>query len=647
MKNYLSYLIIKCCLVILRILPMKMSQILGRILGYLAWSLSGKQKRISYKNLRAAFYKKKDVGVLKNVVWSMYQHLGLSFVEIARFAELDKTYLNKHINISGLEYVEQEKDKEKGIIFLTAHFGNWELSSQIVSILGYPTKVLARQQKTTLIDEILNKYRSLHGCTVVTKGANLKNALRTLRDKEDLGMLADEDVKKDGLNVNFFGRTVSAPQGPMSIAYRTKSPIIFSFLKRISGFNHELIMQQAFYIKDEDDVQKGLQLYCDRLASLIEDCPEQWLWLQKRWRSSRERNIVVLSDNKAGHLNQSKAVAFWLKEELNKKGLKVSLPYQSEEEIKIVKPNYRYKWCPVFLNIVLLSKLYKFFPEKLLSYCLTKKSFQELSQLPVDYLISCGNSLSALNVIIKYINLSKNIIIMKPTLPISNFDLAIIPEHDETSNANNVVITQATPNIIDRQLKVEGDNKIKNKLDKHKKTLSLFFGGDAQFFKYQDNYLQNLISILKQTCNDEDLNLLITTSRRTSKSNELIFKQELANYNKCRYLVIANKDNPVGSVVSMLAASDIALVTFDSVSMISEAASSNSHVVVVLPDALDKLKGFTKHKKLINNFANKGFVSIATMDEIKRVIRDKLYQKEKAKVLNEELQVKEAMGKIV
>jgi len=97
----------------------------------------------------------------------------------------------------------------------------------------------------------------------------------------------------------------------------------------------------------------------------------------------------------------------------------------------------------------------------------------------------------------------------------------------------------------------------------------------------------------------------------------------------------------------MLAASDIALVTFDSVSMISEAASSNSHVVVVLPDALDKLKGFTKHKKLINNFANKGFVSIAAMDEIKRVIRDKLYQKEKAKVLNEELQVKEAMGKIV
>jgi len=214
MKNYLSYLIIKSLLTVLSALPLKLSLVLGRILGCLAWCLSGKQKRISYKNLRAAFYNSKDTKELKNIIWSMYQHLGLSVSEISHFADLNKAYIDKYINIEGLKYVRGEKDKNKGIIFLTAHFGNWELSSQVVSLLGYPTKVLARQQKTTFIDDILNKYRSLHGCQVVTKGANLKVALRTLRDKKDLGMLADEDVKKGGLEVKFLAELFWLLQGP-------------------------------------------------------------------------------------------------------------------------------------------------------------------------------------------------------------------------------------------------------------------------------------------------------------------------------------------------------------------------------------------------------------------------------------------------
>lgn len=647
MKNYLSYLIIKCSLSILYILPLEISLVIGKILGFLVWCLSNKQKRISYKNLKAAFYNKKDIKELKKIIWSMYQHLGLSFAEIARFAKLDKEYLNKYMDMEGLAYANREKEKKKGIIFLTAHFGNWELSSQVASLAGYRTKVLARQQKITLIDKILNKYRSFHGCAVVTKGANLKVALRTLRNKENLGMLADEDVKKGGIAVNFFGRTVLASPGPMSIAYRTKCPIILSFLRRARGPYHKFTMRQSFYIKTEDDIQKGLQFYCDKLSDLIKDYPEQWLWLQKRWCSSREHSIVVLSDNKAGHLNQSMAVASWLKEELNKRGLRSSLPYQEKEEIKTLKPSYRYKCCPVFLNIALKSKLYKLFPEKLLGFCLTGESFCEISAVPVDYLISCGNSLSALNVIIKYINLSKNIIIMKPALPISNFDLAVIPAHDGTKAADNVVITRAAPNIINRGLRASDVGGISSKLDRNKKTLSLFFGGDTRFFKYQDSFIEFLILTLKKICDGEDLNFMITTSRRTSKSNELIFKNELDSYNKCKYLIIANEENPPGAVVSMLAVSNLVLVTFDSVSMISEAASSDSHVVVILPDTLDNLKGFTKHKKLIRNFVNKGFVSTATINQLESIIRSKLQQKEKNKVLSEEFRVKEALSKIL
>jgi KDO2-lipid IV(A) lauroyltransferase len=632
---------------ILRIIPLRLSLILGRILGFLVWSVSGKQKRISYKNLRSAFYKKKDIGKIKSIIWSMYQHLGLCLAEIANFARLDKSYIDSYIDVEGFKYIEEEKKKKKGLIFLTAHFGNWELSSQVVSLLGYPTKVLARQQKTTFIDEILNKYRSLHGCKVITKGANLKIALRTLNNQEDLGMLADEDVKKNGAEVKFFGRTVLAPRGPMSIAFRTKSPIVLSFLSRIKGMKHKLTLQEPYYIKNEEDIQKGLQHYCDELSNLVEDCPEQWLWLQKRWRSSRERNIIILSDNKAGHLNQSKAVGSWLKEELNKRALRVSLPYQDKEEVKILKPEYRHRLYPVILNIAVQSKLYKLFPELLLKLSLSRESFREIIMTPIDYLISCGNSLSALNVIIKYINLSTNIIIMKPTLPLGCFDLAVVPAHDKVKNANNVVITQAAPNIINQKQKDEISGELIKGIDKDKKTLSLFLGGDAQFLKYEDSFVQLLISTVKQTCEEIDINLLVTTSRRTSESNESICKRDLSHYKNCKYLVIANENNPPHAASAMLAASNVVLVTFDSISMISEAVNSKSHVIVILPDILENLRGFEKHKRLIKHFLNKEFISVATVEQLNKVIKNKLNQKNKAKVLNEELQVKAALVNLI
>jgi mitochondrial fission protein ELM1 len=480
---------------------------------------------------------------------------------------------------------------------------------------------------------------------VITKGANLKVALRALNNKDNLGLLADESAK-DGDYVSFFGRNVPAPAGPMAISYKTESPVIISLLVRKKGPYHRLTMDEPFYVKEKAEIHKYLQIYYDKLSQIIDKYPDQWLWVQKRWRLSRERNIVVFSDNKAGHFNQSIAVASWLKEELNKKGYRISLPYEDEEEIKTIQPVYKHKSCPVFLNIALRSKIYKLFAEKILAFCLTKESFDEIINIPADYIISCGNSLSALSAILKYINLCKNIVIMKPTISLAHYDLAVIPAHDSARRGKNIVITKAAPNLIDRLLCKGESSELKNKLSS-KKTLSLFFGGDTQSFKYEDSFVSSLVLNLKKITEANDLNLLITTSRRTSKANEELFKKDLKAYNKCNLLIIANEKNPVNSAVAMLAASDLVLVTFDSISMISEAASSRAKVIVVLPDVLEKIKGFPKHKKLIKNFLESNLIDIATLDVLKETIEKNIASDNKSEILTEEKKVKESFSGIL
>jgi hypothetical protein len=508
-------------------------------------------------------------------------------------------------------------------------------------------KVLARRQKKNFFEKILNRYRNQNGCQVVTKGANLREALRTLNDKKNLGMLADEDVKEGGIFVEFFGRHVSAPKGPALIAFRTETPLIFSFFKRIKGPYHKLVMHKPFYVGNEDDIAVSLQAYHDKLTEAIEDCPWQWLWIQRRWRSTRQRNIIVLSDKKAGHLNQSLAVANCLKDSLSQKDLSINSANKNGEEADIVAPEFKNSIAPLILYIAVKLRLHKLFPEHLLKSALSPKSFNEIISLPVDYLISTGSSLCALNIVIKYLNLARNIVIMKPSVNINNYDLAIIPKHDNPKVHKNVIATEGALNLISTKLKKIDKDALLKQYGLKQPALSIFFGGNAKFYKYSNDFLNSFITKVKKTSQEHNLDILITTSRRSSSRQEEIIKKELSGYNKCKSLVIANENNPPETALKMMAVSRLIIVTADSISMVSEAASSQSPVIVIIPDDMHKKSGFKKHKKLIYNLNKKGYVNIAEMNNFENIISNVLSEGKKTCTLNEEPIIRKGLERIL
>jgi KDO2-lipid IV(A) lauroyltransferase len=647
MKNYLWRSIIKFFLYILYILPLRLSIAIGEFLGVIAWLVSSKQRRIALKNLKIAFSHKKNIKQLNQIVLSLYKHLGMSVAEIARFKKLDESHIDKYIDIEGLDDIVRLKNEGKGVIFLTAHYGNWELSSQAASIKGYPMKVLARRQKKSFIDEILNRHRNQNGCEVVTKGANLRVALRTLKDKKNLGMLADEDVKEGGVFVDFFGRHVSAPKGPALIASRTDTPLIFSFFKRIKGPYHKLILNKPFYVDGENSITASIQTYHNKLATVIEDCPWQWLWIQKRWRSAKERNITVLSDKKAGHLNQSLAVANYLKDSLSKKGFDVASACNNDKGIDVAVPEFKNRFTSFLLYLAVKCRLYKLFPELLLKLTLRPKSFNQIISLPVDYLISAGNSLCALNVVIKHLNLAKNIVVMKPAVNINNYDLAIIPKHDNPPKHKNVILTQGSLSLVGSKLKQIDKDTVRKKYGLEQQTLGIFFGGDTKFYKYSNIFVSNFVKKAREISLKHNLDIVITTSRRSTRAYEEIIKQELNGYSKCKSLVIANESNPPDTALNMMAVSGLIIVTADSISMVCEAASSQSPVIVIVPADMQKKSGFKKHKKLIDNLNKKGYIHLATLNNLESLTSKVLSQHKEISVLNEEPLIRKGLEDIL
>lgn len=632
---------------------MSLSLWMGRHIGNLVYYLNKRQRRTGYLNLKAALGYKIPPKELKKILRKSYQNLGRMLAEITKFPSLNKKYLDKFIKIEGLEYAEKVKEKGTGLIFLTAHFGNWELSAQIAGLKGFPMKVLAKAQRYERLNNLLNAYRNNNNCRVVAKGWGIKSILRSLKHNETLGILGDQDSRRDDLFVDFLGRSVLAAKGVFSLASKTGSTIIPSFITRKDGPKHTLYMNRPLEFKKEmlreTDIKKYLQEFHNMLARHIKDKPEEYLWIQKRWRFSPEKSILVLTDGKAGHLNQAKAICKLLKAELKKSGLTPKLPYSQNEGYKIIEVKFKNNISSSFLTGA------SFFASsgcqgclKCLKKTMEEESYKEIIRSYADYIISCGSRLAAVNLILSKENNAKSITIMKPSFKLKSFDLAIIPRHDLVKETSNVVITEGAPNLIDKEL-IEEESRIlsKNlKLEKKSK-IGFFFGGNTTSYRYQDFQLKGILSQMKEAADDLNLEILMTTSRRTGSHFESLIEESLKNFKRCKLLILAGRGNPPHAVGGILGLSDIAVVSFDSISMISEAVSSGKYVVVFTPDDYSKLKAPKKHKRLIDSFVYRGFIHLTKTSDLNKALKNIFNNKPEIKELKDNENIQMALKKII
>ena len=94
----------------------------------------------------------------------------------------------------GFEHYAQARDQGRGVIFLTGHFGNWELSSFAHSLYGYPLNFTVRQMDNPLLDALITRYRTLSGGRPVEKNDFARRALQALKQGEAVGVLMDTNM---------------------------------------------------------------------------------------------------------------------------------------------------------------------------------------------------------------------------------------------------------------------------------------------------------------------------------------------------------------------------------------------------------------------------------------------------------------------
>jgi len=652
--DYIGYYIFKLFSFIFCHIPPSVALWIGRRIGVLAYYINPKRRRIAHANLRAAFSSKYSPVQTQRIIKQLYVNLGQTLIETLILPRIDEAYIDKFIKCENFERIHEGLDKGKGVIALTAHFGNWELSSITGAIKVKPIYVLVREQKHKRLNALLNQHRESKGCRAIGKGMATRELMRAFKKNEIVGILADQDAGKNGVFVNFLGRPASTASGAVDFARKTGAVILPTFCIREKGPYHRQVIEKPLELITSDDregdAKANLQLFADRLKRRVEDHPDQWLWLHKRWKSTPVRSILILDDGRTGHLNQSRAVADCLRRKREEMGFDRDATRITEVKVEF-EHSLTARAIPAacFLSGALCQGC-----TRCLKFLLKRKSYEDLIHSYADIVISCGSSTSIVNLIMSRENNAKSIVVMKPPFPLlSRFDLAILPQHDGVEEGSNVVVTDGAPNLVnDEEMSVSSDriSKVAGiKKDPSLLRIGIILGGETAHETLSTELADRIIGGAMNAARELGAEILVTTSRRTAKDVEVLLKRRLGSFDRCKLLVIANEDNLRGAIPAILGLSRIVVVSGESTSMVSEAASSGKDTLVFEL----KKKGQSNRTdrirtRFLENLSRKGFIKVIPTTKVyERIVESAGNANVATERLDDGLKIREAVSRVI
>lgn len=240
------------------------------------------------KNLKIAF-PENDLSSTKKLAFKIYKSFALSLVEIMYLPYMQKNKVIQSIECSNSELILEKYKEDKGVILLSAHYGNWELVAISVGLqIQLPISVIVKSLRNPYVSEWMNGARTKFRNEVVPLGISIRKTYQALKEKKLVAMVADQRGPQEGIKVDFFGRQVSVYTGPAALALKTGAPIIYGIPVRQKKYIYKTVFveisQNDLPDSEEGKIREISQRHTSYLEKIIRENPEQWLWMHNRWK---------------------------------------------------------------------------------------------------------------------------------------------------------------------------------------------------------------------------------------------------------------------------------------------------------------------------------------------------------------------------
>jgi Kdo2-lipid IVA lauroyltransferase/acyltransferase len=293
MRRKLEYAAAWPFIKILGILPRPLARAFAISLAQIVYLLHVRLRHVGMRNLAMVFPEKTEAERAR-ILRGEFTSLGRQLAELCRFPKYTAQNVDEVVVYDGLENYERAYARGKGVLFLTAHFGGWELSAFAHSLHGHWVNIVMRPMDNSYLDRMLERYRTMHGNKTVAKDDFVRGLLAAMKAGETVGILMDTNMTPpQGVFVDFFGIPACTASGMARIALRTDSSVVpgFTIWDEAQG-KYRLRFDPALELirtgDQEADIVANTQMFTKVIEDYVRKYPEQWLWVHRRWKTRPE-----------------------------------------------------------------------------------------------------------------------------------------------------------------------------------------------------------------------------------------------------------------------------------------------------------------------------------------------------------------------
>ena len=248
------------------------------------------------RNLRIVFRDEWTPKRERRLIWRWARHLLWLVVDFVRMSKITADNVAEYVDLTAINAHADLFLSEKGLLCYSAHAGCWELQSHAATVSGLPTSVIARPFAAPLLNEFAREIRTAGGAGVIEKWGALWGVMKALNRGENLGILADEDVRDRPLFVPFLGTMASANPALAQLHLSTGAPILVITCQRIARERFRFRTWGVVRVEPTGDRERDrlavLEAVSARLSRAILSTPEQWLWGSRRFHTRPPEEVA-------------------------------------------------------------------------------------------------------------------------------------------------------------------------------------------------------------------------------------------------------------------------------------------------------------------------------------------------------------------
>ena len=262
---------------------------LVRSLAALWYRLDRRHRRITLANLEFAYGGTLSPGARERLARRVFCHFVRFAWEMLELLLAPLPVIRRKVIILGEEHVQAALAQGRGMVAIAAHAGNWEYTVMGYGLKYRPVAVVGREMDHPWAARLARYLRQRGGNSMVGKQKGMKEILGHLRANRSVGIVIDQNTTTEGgLLVDFFGKPARTTPVAALLA-RRGVPVLPTLSRRLPDGRHLMVILPPLPLMKtsdpEADIQRHLELQSRVIEAWVRSCPEQWLWLHRRWKN--------------------------------------------------------------------------------------------------------------------------------------------------------------------------------------------------------------------------------------------------------------------------------------------------------------------------------------------------------------------------